>query len=110
MQTEGDQGGAQRTVRIVHTVPFWRLTLGILGALWLFGTGYFGGYLFWGTWNSFIFTLLHPLSPIFLSLGAEKCSLRGRTRRCVRAVRKVGCFPSPVARVLNPAPPIAFLN
>ena len=35
----------------------------------------------------------------------------GRTVRCARAVRKVGCFPSPVAtgpRVLNAAPPTRF--
>ena len=36
---------------------------------------------------------------------------RGRTARCVLAVRKVGCFSPPVAtgpRVLNSAPPILF--
>ena len=36
---------------------------------------------------------------------------RGRTVRCARAVRKVGCFPPPVAtgpKVLNSAPPMLF--
>ena len=39
--------------------------------------------------------------------AAHMFVLRGRTVRCVRAVRKLGCFPPPVAtgpRVLNSAP------
>ena len=43
--------------------------------------------------------------------GGAPCAVRALCLRCARAVRKVGCFPPPVAtgpRVLNSAPPMLF--